>query len=213
MPHNCGWENSGDRSNCEKCNSPLSNYAMREHAVTDVYARRTVNENIGVNVGRPTVCEQGESENCPQCGYPLLPDIFYRHGLLPERESYPVHGPFPRRPGQDRAGDPLRVKRFAQKREGSSGPKAGKRIDQRGWNSRLNRFRDQWRPEQANDGTEYIGASPTNFRHLCLYASGAGQPLAGRRNGAPDNLSYKFFPFLCHCITNSSLPIDIQFVP
>lgn len=44
---NCGWENSGDRSNCEKCNSPLSNYAMREHAVTDVYARRTVNENIG----------------------------------------------------------------------------------------------------------------------------------------------------------------------
>ena len=42
---NCGWENSGDRSNCEKCNSPLSNYAMREHAVTDVYARRTVNEN------------------------------------------------------------------------------------------------------------------------------------------------------------------------
>lgn len=29
---NCGWENSGDRSNCEKCNSPLSNYAMREHA-------------------------------------------------------------------------------------------------------------------------------------------------------------------------------------
>lgn len=56
---NCGWENSGDRSNCEKCNSPLSNYAMREHAVTDVYARRTVNENIGINVGRPTVCEQG----------------------------------------------------------------------------------------------------------------------------------------------------------
>lgn len=44
---NCGWENSGDRSNCEKCNSPLSNYAMREHAVTDVYARRTVNESIG----------------------------------------------------------------------------------------------------------------------------------------------------------------------
>ena len=58
---NCGWENSGDRSNCEKCNSPLSNYAMREHAVTDVYARRTVNENIGINVGRPTVCEQGDS--------------------------------------------------------------------------------------------------------------------------------------------------------
>lgn len=59
---NCGWENSGDRSNCEKCNSPLSNYAMREHAVTDVYARRTVNESIGLNVGRHTVCEQGESE-------------------------------------------------------------------------------------------------------------------------------------------------------
>ena len=60
---NCGWENSGDRLNCEKCNSPLSNYAMREHAVTDVYARRTVNENIGINVGRPTVCEQGDSES------------------------------------------------------------------------------------------------------------------------------------------------------
>ena len=72
---NCGWENSGDRSNCEKCNSPLSNYAMREHAVTDVYARRTVNENIGVNAGRPTVCEQGDSGNCPQCGYPLLPGM------------------------------------------------------------------------------------------------------------------------------------------
>ena len=72
---NCGWENSGDRSNCEKCNSPLSNYAMREHAVTDVYARRTVNESIGINVGRPTVCEQGESENCPECGYPLLPGM------------------------------------------------------------------------------------------------------------------------------------------
>lgn len=48
---------------------------MREHAVTDVYARRTVNESIGINVGRPTVCEQGESENCPECGYPLLPGM------------------------------------------------------------------------------------------------------------------------------------------
>ena len=73
--NNCGWENSGDRSNCEKCNSPLSNYAMREHAVTDVYARRTVNESAGINVGRPTVYEQGEGETCPECGYPVLPDM------------------------------------------------------------------------------------------------------------------------------------------
>ena len=72
---NCGWENSGDRSNCEKCNSPLSNYAMRVHAVREVYEVRTGKESIGINVGRPTVCEQGESENCPECGYPLLPGM------------------------------------------------------------------------------------------------------------------------------------------
>lgn len=73
--NNCGWENSGDRSYCEKCNSPLSNYAVREHAVTDVYVRRTVNESAGMNVGRPTVYEQGEGETCPECGYPMLPDM------------------------------------------------------------------------------------------------------------------------------------------
>ncbi len=78
---NCGWENSGDRSNCEKCNSPLSNYAMREHAVTDVYARRTVNENIGINVGRPTVCEQGDSAELSSmrlssfAGYVGMPEL------------------------------------------------------------------------------------------------------------------------------------------
>ena len=72
---NCGWENPADRSTCEKCNAPLSNYAMREHAVTDVYSRRTVNENVGVRVGRETVREEFGDSNCPKCGYPLLPDM------------------------------------------------------------------------------------------------------------------------------------------
>lgn len=48
---------------------------MREHAVTDVYARRTVNESVGVNIGRPTVYEQAEGEACPECGYPVRPDM------------------------------------------------------------------------------------------------------------------------------------------
>lgn len=48
---------------------------MREHAVTDVYARRTVNESAGVNAGRPTVYEQAEGEACTECGYPVRPDM------------------------------------------------------------------------------------------------------------------------------------------
>lgn len=73
---NCGWENSGDRMNCEKCNSPLSggNNNRREHAMTNVYARKTVNENIGSNVGMPTVYEAGKQDMCPECGYPFLSD-------------------------------------------------------------------------------------------------------------------------------------------
>lgn len=43
--------------------------------MTDVYARRTVNESVGVNIGRPTVYEQAEGEACPECGYPVRPDM------------------------------------------------------------------------------------------------------------------------------------------
>lgn len=70
--NNCGWENPGDRLICEKCNSPLSNCEMREHSVTDVYARRTVNENLNQNAGMPTVCRLEREDSCPECGYPVL---------------------------------------------------------------------------------------------------------------------------------------------
>lgn len=73
---NCGWENPANQPYCEKCNSPLSHPDMRGYEAADVYSRRTVNDQISHQAIRPTVCEQPDNRSmCPECGYPLLPDM------------------------------------------------------------------------------------------------------------------------------------------
>ena len=69
---NCGWENSEERINCEKCNSPLSTNNRKEYSMTDIYARRTVNENMASNIGMATVRYDVKNNTCTACGYPVL---------------------------------------------------------------------------------------------------------------------------------------------
>lgn len=71
---NCGWENPDGQQYCEKCNSPLSNNVGRNYA--EAYSLRTVNENNAYQELRATVRERNEEGiTCPNCGYPLLPDM------------------------------------------------------------------------------------------------------------------------------------------
>jgi RNA polymerase subunit RPABC4/transcription elongation factor Spt4 len=74
--NNCGWDNPESRSNCEKCNSALSHYSKpKRQPAADPSLRKTENQANVENVryvGAQTIYDYNA---CPECSYPLLPDI------------------------------------------------------------------------------------------------------------------------------------------
>jgi ribosomal protein L34E len=59
---NCGWDNSGENTKCEKCNAPLSGSMVDSRDLHDT-------NGISADEFDPKKTSAG----CPDCGYPLKP--------------------------------------------------------------------------------------------------------------------------------------------
>jgi hypothetical protein len=72
---NCGWDNAGGGSNCEKCNAPLSGYMATPqpqagYGADDYSPRATV---VGGFAPKDEFNPQATTFGCVACGYPIRP--------------------------------------------------------------------------------------------------------------------------------------------
>lgn len=69
--NNCGWENPDNNSRCEKCNSPLQ--GNDNPYLYSSPAQPNLNKTVSEADAFPQTPVQ--NNNCPNCGYPLRPNV------------------------------------------------------------------------------------------------------------------------------------------
>ncbi len=78
---NCGWPNEDNVSRCVKCNAPLQGSMIDSARQQSAQSSSSDSEPLGATLREPTSSggysnhSEGNSNNCPQCGYPVSSEM------------------------------------------------------------------------------------------------------------------------------------------